>query len=170
MRSVAATLVTHSGYRFTVRPVRAEDKAALGAFFALVSPEDLRFRFLSAVREVGHERLVAMTVVDHDRTENFLAFDEAEGTVIATAMLAIDPAGERGEVAISIRPDYKHRGVSWSLLEHVVRYAEGRGLKTIESIESREHHAAISLEHEMGFTAEEIDGDPTCVVLRRTLG
>lgn len=163
-----AELETHTGFRFTVRPVRRDDEAALGEFFARVTHEDLRFRFLTSVREVSHDRLAAMTGVDHDKTENFLAFD-SDGTVVATAMLAIDDAREAGEVAISIRPDYKLRGISWSLLEHVVAYAEARGLKWIESIEDRENRAAISLEREMGFIIEPIEDDPTHVLVRRQL-
>ena len=84
-------------------------------------------------------------------------------------VLAIDDARESGEVAISIRPDYKLRGISWSLLEHVVAYAEARGLKWIESIEDRENRAAISLEREMGFIIEPIEDDPTHVLVRRQL-
>ena len=61
----------------------------------------------------------ASSYVDHDRTEDFLAFDG--DTLIATAMLAADPEMERAEVAISIRADYKHRGIGWALLDHVAR-------------------------------------------------
>ena len=50
-----------------------------------------RFRFLGGVREVSHERLVAMTRVDHRATEHFLAFAEDSGTIIAAAMVACDP-------------------------------------------------------------------------------
>ena len=79
-------LVTRSGLVLRIRPVRPEDEAALGDFFARLAPADLRFRFLGGVREVSHERLVAMTRVDHRATEHFLAFAEDSGTIIAAAM------------------------------------------------------------------------------------
>lgn len=161
-------LTTRSGFRFQVRPACPSDESALGEFFRHVSRDDMRFRFLSAVREVGPERLAEMTQVDHDRTEDFLALDGT--TVIASAMLAVSPDRERGEVAIAIREDLKGRGIGWTLLEHVARYAQARGIKTIESIESRENHAAINLEREMGFVSTACPDDPTLAILQRKLG
>ena len=160
---------TRSGFRFHIRPASPDDEPALAEFFTHVSRDDLRFRFLSAVREVGHERLAAMTAVDHDRTEDFLAIDPDGGAIIATAMLAADPKRERAEVAIAIREDFKRRGVSWTLLEHVTRYAGQQGFKVLESIESRDNRAAIELEREMGFSVESVPGDATLVIVRRAL-
>lgn len=162
-------IVTRSGIALHVRPARPEDEKALAEFFKHVTPEDLRFRFLDGMREVSHERLVAMTNIDHRQTENFLAFAEDGKTVIATAMLACDAALVRGEVAISIRADYKHKGVAWELLRHTARYAEAKGVKTIESIESRDNHEAIELEREQGFVAESYPGDTTLVLIRKKL-
>lgn len=131
-------------------------------FFAHVTPDELRFRFLSSVRVPGHACLVAMTRIDHDRTENFLAFDDA-GNMVASGMLAADQALERAEVAISVRAESKHKGVAWTLLEHVTAYARSRGIRVIESIEARENRAAIELEQEMGFVAHSVEGDPSLV-------
>lgn len=57
-------------------------EAALADFFAHVTPEDLRFRFLSGMREVSHERLNAMIHVDHRLTEDFLASVDGGKTVV----------------------------------------------------------------------------------------
>ncbi|WP_127754618.1 MULTISPECIES: GNAT family N-acetyltransferase [unclassified Devosia] len=162
-------LTTRTGFTFHVRPVRGDDAAALQEFFGHVSPEDLRFRFLSTVKKVGQDRLRAMTEVDHQRTENFVAIDPETDAVIATAMLACDPAMAVGEVAISIRQDFKSRGVSWELLGYVSRFAQARGVGRLESIEDRSNLSAISLEKEMGFTSRACPGDPTVVVLEKQL-
>ena len=47
--------------------------------------------------------------------------------------------------------------------------AKRRGVKTLQSIESRSNHQAIELEREMGFTARTLDDDPTLVVLEAKL-
>ena len=146
-------LQSRSGFRFHVRPVGPGDEAALGEFFTHVTPDDLRFRFLSSVNVVSHGQLSAMIDVDHREKENFLALDSDGTTIIATAMVACDPALTVGEVAISIRPDFKGRGVSWKLLEHVARFAEELGVATLQSIESNDNHSAIELEREMGYTS-----------------
>ena len=161
-------LQTWTGFRFHVRPVASEDEAALGEFFTHVTPDDLRFRFLSGINVVSHGQLSSMIDVDHRQKENFLAFD-GDGTLIATAMLACDPALTVCEVAISIRPDFKGRGVSWELLEHAAHFAEALGVSTLQSIESNANHSAIELEREMGFTARSFPGDATLVLVERKL-
>jgi len=162
-------ITTRTGLKFHVRPVRPEDEAGLAEFFKHVTPEDLHFRFLSGLREVSHDRLVAMTSVDHRQTENFLAFAEDGKTIIASAMLACDDSLEKGEVAISVRAEYKHRGVGWELLRHISRCAEAKGVKMLESVESRENHEAIGLEREQGFVAAEHQEDPGAVLIRKQL-
>ena len=160
-------LTTWTGFEFRVRPAAPGDEAALAELFDHVTREDRRFRFLTGIDHVSRDFLERMTRVDHERTEDFLAFDG--DTLIATAMLAADPAMERAEVAISIHADYKKRGLGWALLNHVAGAAAAKGIKCIESIESRDNVEAINLEKEMGFTATPYPGDPTLVLVRKIL-
>ena len=76
---------------------------------------------------------------------------------------------EREEVAIAIHADLKHRGIGWTLLDHVTRFARSRGINALESMEGRDNHQAIELEREMGFTIYASPGDPTTVAVRTTL-
>ena len=41
------------GETFTIRPIRPEDAAAHGEFFRRLTPEDVRYRFFSAMRELS---------------------------------------------------------------------------------------------------------------------
>ena len=162
-------LITRTGFKFNVRPAKPSDEPALAEFFTHVTPDDLRFRFLTGLKKVGHDRLAAMTKIDHRQTENFLAFVDGEAEIIATAMLACDAEMKTGEVAISIRSDYKAKGVSWDLLSHVAAYAKAKGLTTIQSVESRDNHSAIDMEREMGFVAGPYSGDSTLVLVQKQL-
>ncbi|WP_210357286.1 GNAT family N-acetyltransferase [Sphingomonas beigongshangi] len=162
-----AHLQTRSGFRLSVRTASTEDETKLAKFFKQVGPEDLRFCFLSTVRNVSHDRLVAM--VDPDsRTDSVIAENE-EGEIVAAAMLAGDQAGDRGEVAVSIRGDHKGRGIGWTLLDYLVAAARAWGYASIESIEDRQNRAAIALEQEMGFVAQPVDGEPTLILVRKSL-
>lgn len=167
--SWSADLTTRDGYAFHVRPASPADEPALGKFFEHVDTEDLRFRFLSAIHKVSHEQLRALVTVDHDHIENFLAFDPATDRIIATAMLAADESLTRAEVAIAIRSDFKHRGIGWTLLDHIAAFARAKGIATLESIESRDNHQAIDLERERGWIASACPGDPASMMLRMTL-
>lgn len=162
-------LATRTGLVLHVRPANPQDEALLAEFFSHVTPEDLRFRFLGGVRQVSHDRLVAMTQLDHKSAENFLAFADDGKAIVATAMVACDASTKKAEVAISVRSDYKHKGVAWELLRHVARFAAAMGVETLESIESRENHDAIELEREQGFVATTYEDDPTLMLIRKEL-
>ena len=46
----SAKLETWAGVKFDVRPVSADDEQLLIEFYRKLSPDDLRFRFLGAVK------------------------------------------------------------------------------------------------------------------------
>lgn len=161
-------LTTHTGFRFHVRRATPKDEAVVERFFDHVTPEDIRFRFLSGMTTVSHEKLRVMTASDDPEVVNFLAFSPNE-TLLAVAMLARCEDEKRGEVALSIHQDYKHQGLSWEILAHICRYADRHGFETVESMESRANHSAIELERHMGFRGIDNPDDPTVVVLRRDL-
>jgi len=164
----AADLTTRDGVKMHVRPIVPDDEGALADLFHHVTTDDLRFRFMTGLREVGRERLVAMSQIDYWRTMHFLAF-LPDGTAIASALLACDPDRERAELAVSVRSDFKGRGVSWTLVEHVVRYAEAEGIGAIEAVESCENRAALTLEREAGFVPIPGGDVGSEVALRRVL-
>ncbi|AHE55821.1 hypothetical protein NX02_20900 [Sphingomonas sanxanigenens DSM 19645 = NX02] len=158
-------VTTRSGLRLRVRPATPADEPALAALFAHVAPEDLRFRFLSAVHQVAHEQLAAMLRGDHDLTETFLAFDEESGAPVATAMVAAEETRGTAEVAISVHSGFKARGIGWALLAHVLAFARAHGFARLQSIESRDNRAAIDLECEMGFTMRPYPEDSTLTLI-----
>lgn len=164
-----AHLATRSGLSIDVRAVRSDDEPRLAELFKHVTPQDLRFRFLGGIGEVSHERLVAMTRVDHRLTENYLAFVAGTDILIASAMLACDVSGEKAEIAIAVHADYKNRGVAWELLGFLSDKAREKGVRTLQSIESRDHHDAVKLEEEQGFVARSFEGDATLVLIEKNL-
>ena len=164
-------VTTRTGLRLYVRPVDYRDRKTLELFLASLAHEDLRFRFLTPLTRPSQSLLDALVGVDHVDTEDFLAFAEVDGgkKLVASAMLAADPKMDRAEVAIAIRPDYKKRGVGWTLLDLVARNARARGIRRLESVECRDNRAAIDLEKEMGFTAEPYPGDSSLILVRKDL-
>lgn len=171
LRQWSAELRTRSGLRLFVRPVTSDDDDLVDRFYASLSLDDLRFRFLSPVVRASSSLLEALVAVDHVRTEDFLAFTEVSGELelIASAMFAADPSLDRAEVAIAVHPEYKNKGVGWTLLDFVSRDAQARGIETLESIEYRDNSAAIDLEKEMGFIARPYPGDASLTLLSKRL-
>lgn len=162
-------LSTRSGCQLSVRPATEADEPALAAFFDKVSDDDRRFRFFAAAKHVSHEQLDPLIHADHFQSESFLAFDSTTSELVASALLACDKEMDTGEIAVSIRSDYKGKGVGWALLDFIGSEAKARGLRRVIAIESRQNHGAIELEREKGFTPEPFDGDPSLVILSKIL-
>lgn len=165
-----AELTTRSGTMLLVRPVSPDDKARLADFFEHVLPEDIRFRFLSPLKHVGHDLLARLVGVDHIYDENYLAFAEDGETLLASAMIVSTSDSSEAEVAIAVRSDHRHMGVGWTMLNYVAGIAERNGMRSIISYECADNRETIDLEREMGFTASFCPDEPRLVLLRKALG
>lgn len=120
-------LATRAGLSLAVPPATVADAAALTACFDRVSGEDRRFRFFSASQHVSHEQLDPLIHADHFTSKSWLAFDKAGNELVASGLLACGKALDTGEIAVSVRGDYKGMGVGWALLDHIAREAEAGG-------------------------------------------
>lgn len=161
-------LTTRRGFRFSLRRGTPDDFPELKVFLGQLTLPDVRFRFLSPVRVVSDNLVQHLLRADRS-TEHFLAFEPGESAIIASGMLAIDPAGKKAEVALCIRPEFKHEGISWTMLRFLLEQARAQGVETVEAIEANDHHEAIALEQEMGFEIDRNRTDPSVVVVRKTL-
>ncbi|MFS8046427.1 GNAT family N-acetyltransferase [Rhizobium sp. BR 314] len=162
-------VTTRDGLRILVRPAASDDEGLLAELFDHVSPQDLRFRFLSAIKHVSRKQIADLIGVDHSSVESYIAFAQDTETPVATAVLACDRRKRRAEVAISVRSDFKGHGLGWELLGLMVQEAKDRGLDEIESIEDRSNFDAVELEQNMGFTVEPYPDDPTLLRLSKSL-
>lgn len=159
------SIVTRDGTEIMLRPVTADDAVLLNRFFDGLTPDDMRFRFLSAQPHLSGAQLGAMVDVDHRHREHLLAFESNGNELVASLLIAADDSFEVAEVAIAITPAYKGRGVGWSLLNHAVDLAKKRGVKRLRSIESRENREAIDVERTLGFKSSDYEGDATLALL-----
>lgn len=158
-------ITTRDGVDLKLRPVTSSDTELLSRFYDSLSPDDMRFRFLSAQMHLSTAQLAAMVSVDHRHREHLLAFGKANGEIIGSLLIAADEDFDVAEVAISVAPAYKGRGVGWSLLQHAVELARERGIRKLCAIESRANRGAIEVEHTLGFTSSDYEGDATLALL-----
>ena len=159
-------LETRSGRRFDVRIARPLDLPALKLFLSRITPEDLRFRFLSPAKTVPDGLLQQLLGYDHVSAEHFLVLEPKGNEIIASAVVAGDRKSATAEIAICTRPDYKGLGLSWALLSYATQWAKGHGAYEAVAIEAMDHADAIKLEHEQGFRA---DPDQSCPGVQRLI-
>lgn len=162
-------LKTHSGFEFLVRPVRPDDRQGLAFLLTHMSPEDMRFRFLTPAHRISNNVLEMMSRVDHERVENILAVDRDTHIPIASLLLAADVKMQDVEVAMAVQAHYKGKGLSWTLLEYAIDRLRAAGFERLQSIELREHDAAITLEKEQGFVSSPFPDDPGLTLLELDL-
>lgn len=160
---------TNTGFAIHIRPARPGDEDALADLFAKLSPDDLRHRFLTAVRNVSKDVLEAMVRNDNPHGISFLAFERFTGELIAAAQLVAESDYSSAEFAVATRPDRKAHGVSWALLDHLVRYAEAAGIGRVTSLETSDDDKALKLEREMGFTVRACPDDATLMIAEKQL-
>jgi acetyltransferase len=161
-------VTTREGIALDIRLADEHDEAALTALFAQVSDEDRCFRFLTAAPCVTAAQIDPLIHTDHFHTESFLAVDQPSGQPVASALLACDRAMDTAEIAVSVRQDYRGKGVGWALLDLLSDEAYLRGVRRVISIENRANRATIELEREKGFTASAVEGDPGLVMLSKS--
>lgn len=163
------SLKTNADLEFVVRPARPDDRQGMAFLLTHMAPEDMRFRFLTPAHRISSDVLEMMTKFDPERVQNLLAVDRDTHIPIASALLAADDAMEELEIAMAVQAHYKDKGVSWTLLDHVINCARQMGFNRLLSVELREHAAAIRLEREMGFSISSFPGDPTLTLLELDL-
>lgn len=163
-----AQIRTRGGIHLEVRPARHDDRKAILELLKAASPEDLRFRFLAAVKPSDIlARLLAD--VDHRSKEDLIAFDTRDGSIAATAMIARGDAEDAAEVAVLVRSDLKDHGIGWEMLREACDYARTKGYKLAECVESSSNRRAIALEREQGFAARAHQGDAQLTILTKSL-
>ncbi|ENN84670.1 hypothetical protein RHSP_68955 [Rhizobium freirei PRF 81] len=162
-------LVTREGLQVSVRPAGIDDETLLLELFDHVSPQDLRFRFLSAIKHASRQQIAELIGVGHGAVQSYIAFARDAATPVATAVLACDGEKRRAETAISVRSDFKGHGLGWGLLGLMVQEAKRHGMEKIESIEDRSNYDAVELEQNMGFEIKPYPDDPSLLLLSKSL-
>jgi acetyltransferase len=143
----------------------ARRRAIVWAVFAAVTARDLRLRFFAPVKEFGHAFIARFTQIDYSRAMAFIAMEESSGKMLGVVRLHADANYDSGEFAILVRSDLKGHGLGWLLMQMIIEYARGEGLKTIEGQVLGENTAMLAMCKELGFDIAPDPQDPnTCVV------
>jgi acetyltransferase len=172
-RELEAPLGLPGGGQYLVRPIRPEDEPAIHAMFRKLSPDAIRLRFFSAMRELPHHLAARLTQIDYDREMAFVAVPAAPDSpaeVFGVSRLAADPDNERAEYAVLVRSDLVGRGLGHALMERLIAYARARGLGEIFGHVLRENAAMLDLARNLGFSADADTDDAAVVTTRLKLG
>ncbi|MBS0643548.1 MAG: GNAT family N-acetyltransferase [Acetobacteraceae bacterium] len=165
-------LVTHGVYggeHMTIRPIRPEDAEQHGAFFKRLSPEDIRYRFFTAIRELSAEQMARLTQVDYDREMAFVAKRDANDETVGVARLVIEADGQSGEFAVIVQADMKGRGLARELMLRLIDWGKARNLKEIIGQVLADNPAMLAFIRRLGFTVHRMPDEPDVMEVRLVL-
>jgi len=153
----------NGGERLTIRPIRPEDAEAHKGLFSRLSPEDVRFRFFSAMRELSPEQMARMTQIDYDREMAFVATREAPPQTVGVARLVREVIGDGAEFAIVVQPDMKGRGVASALMRRLIEWGRAQGLGEITGQVLADNAPMLAFMRHLGFSIGRIPGETDVV-------
>ena len=142
----------------TIRPIRPEDAQAHTAFFSRLSPQDIRYRFFSAMRELSPEQTVRLTQVDYDREMAFIAVRRRPVRRSASPGWPAISTARSGEFAVIVQADMKGRGLASHLMRRLIDWARTRGLREIEGQILADNQPMLAFIRHLGFTVHRMVG------------
>jgi acetyltransferase len=135
-----------------LRPVRPEDEPAFVRAFARLSPRTVRLRFFAPLKEMSHALAARLTQIDYEREMALLLTDaDGAGDILGVVRLMADPDNSRAEFAIVVRDDMAGQGLGTLLMQKIVAYGRGRGIREIFGDVLAENETMLDLCRRLGF-------------------
>jgi acetate---CoA ligase (ADP-forming) len=146
-----ADVVLRDGSTVHVRPVRAEDAAAVHAFYEALSSESIALRFFSGFPNLDMAVRWA-TEVDYDRRYGLVATSGDDGRVVAHAGWERHPdQPDRAEVAFAIADAMQGNGLGTILLGQLAEAAAGAGVTVLNAEVLPQNHKMVRVFRDSGF-------------------
>jgi acetyltransferase len=162
---------TRSGEVLTIRPIRPEDAEAHAGFFRRLTPEEIRWRFFSQLRELPAQQIARMTQLDYDREMAFVAIrpgaNGGADEMVGVSRLIREPDGETGEFAVIVDGRMKGQGLGRHLMERLFAWAREAGIGTIAGQVLADNAPMLAFVRALGFTLRRSEEDEEVYDVRR---
>jgi acetyltransferase len=148
------------GQSYMIRPIRPEDADAHAAMLSRFTPEDMRYRFFSAIRNMPTEQITRLTDVDYAREMAIIAVREETGETVGVARLVRnDTDGASAEFAVAVEPSAKGLGLASALMRAIIGWGKEQGVVEIDGQILADNAPMLSFIKRLGFTIERIPGE-----------
>ncbi|MGH8032273.1 MAG: GNAT family N-acetyltransferase [Luteimonas sp.] len=146
-----------NGRELLIRPIRADDAKPLAASFALLQPEEIRQRFLYAIKELSPDMLRRLTQ-PKAKTEFALVAAEplppGEALIGAVARASMSEGASEAEFAILVSRYVAGMGLGRHLMRRLVRWARGKKLERLYGDVLDNNQPMLALAQSLGFRRE----------------
>ena len=145
------------GRELLMRPIVPADAEPLRVGFALLTPEEVRLRFLHPLKELSPELLHRLTHLEPRRDFALVAAEPlpaGEALVGAVGRASIDESGRHAEFALLVSRILAGQGLGLLLMKQLIRWARLKKLDTLYGDVLDENHAMLALAQMLGFKRE----------------
>lgn len=148
------------GREVLIRPIRPEDAEPLRAGFSLLRPDEIRQRFLYAIKELTPEAAARLARPDPEQEFALVVAEPqppGEALIGAVARIAITPGTREAEFAILVSHFISGMGLGRHLMLRLVRWARRKQLTRLYGDVLEHNTAMLGLAHSLGFQRETSD-------------
>lgn len=143
-------LVLRDGSEALVRPVVPADAPQLAWEIAHADTETLYLRFFTPALRIDDSRLRLLTELDYRYRFAVAAF-APDGEGLGIARYEGDPDSPSAEVAVTVKPDWRQKGLASALFAILDEAAAAAGISRLEAIHLTENEAAAALLASCGY-------------------
>ncbi|TXK62092.1 GNAT family N-acetyltransferase [Alkalisalibacterium limincola] len=150
-------IVLDDGRVLHVRPIHPRDAEPLRAGFNLLSPEEVRQRFLHTVKELTAASAHRLTHIDPRREFAIVAAEPlppGEAVVGAVARAAIDADGRHADFGIVVSRPLAGQGLGTLLLKRVIQWCRLKRLDSIYGDVFEDNLNMLGVARRLGFVRE----------------
>jgi RimJ/RimL family protein N-acetyltransferase len=165
-------MTSRDGTPLCIRPIHADDVAALQRGFARLHPDEVRMRFLHTLTELPDQLAQRLCRLDPEQELAFVLVDpadHADAEIYGVARAYIDPSTDSAEFALIVQRRFTGQGFGSQLLNRVIDACRVRGVQEIWGDVLTENHAMLDLCDEFGFERESVFHDASLTRVRLTL-
>jgi acetyltransferase len=154
-----------NGIDITIRPIRPEDADMEKDFMHQLSERSKYFRFMQSLQELTPEMIVRFTQIDYDREMAFIAVTEHEmlPKELGVGRYMMNPDGTSVEFALVVSDQSQGLGIGTRLMKSLLQAAKSKGAIMFEGEVLTINKPMLSLVKKLGFSIENIPGDPEVV-------
>lgn len=162
---------TIDGQRITIRPIRITDSKIEADFVRNLSPESSHFRFLGGLKELSSQRVKELCEVDGHHSMAFIATVEDNGKEIEIGVgrYAANSEADTREMAVTVADEWQKKGLGRQLVDQLIEFAKGQGIKQLYSIDLADNIAMRELARDLGMTVKRDPDDAHQVVYSLSL-
>jgi RimJ/RimL family protein N-acetyltransferase len=156
-----------------LRPIEPADAEPLRVGFSLLTPEEVRLRFLHPLKQLTPEMARRLTHLDAEREFALVAAEPlppGEALVGAVVRASIDPDGRCADFAILVSRFLAGQGLGQLLMKRVIRWARLKRLDQLHGDVHEDNDGMLHLAQQLGFRRETVHDEPGIMRITLDLG